>query len=113
MPASIADLRAKAAEFASRYPRDPRVRITYGEVLMRNRDAAGAERELRASLAEESVWVQLFPRQLSHQARTLLAWVLVDSGRVDEAKATAQPVCSAATTGDFRAALDQKKLCGN
>jgi hypothetical protein len=42
---------------------------------------------------------------------TVLALVVLNSGRKDEAKAIAKPACAPGTSAQLRTLLDQQKLC--
>ena len=101
----------QSAELVERYPRDPRGHLIRARVLLETQDVAGAERELRAGLAEEELWRTLFRPDLAVALRTTLALVLAQD-RMDEAKAVARPVCEAVQSGPSRDALDKLKLCG-
>jgi rhomboid protease GluP len=110
IPQSDELARARSAELVEHYPRDPRGRMIRAGVLLAAKDAAGAERELRAGLAEEELWRTLFQPDLAMALRTTLALVLAQD-RVDEAKAVARPVCEAVQSGQWRNTLDNLKLC--
>jgi len=112
LPKSDADARAQSADLVARYPRDPRARLFHAATLLQAKDNAGAERELRIGLAEEHLWQKMFNPDLFIRMHTMLAMLLFDSQRLDEAKAVAQPACAATTTGSMRAILDGAKLCG-
>jgi rhomboid protease GluP len=109
VPATDADAKAKSADLAARYPRDPRAHFFRAVALLEAGDQPGAERALRLGLAEEALWRPFFNAELPLRLRTMLALVVSDSRR-DEAKTIAQPVCNGSTT--LRAALDHAKLCG-
>jgi hypothetical protein len=110
VPQSDAAARAQSADLAARYPRDPRARLMHAHTLLAARDTAGAERELRAGLAEEETWRSLFKPELAAALRATLAFVLAKD-RIDEAKAVARPVCESVTSGPSRDMLDKLKLC--
>jgi len=110
LPQTDAAAKAQSAELVERYPRDPRGHLIRARVLLVAQDEAGAERELRAGLAEEKVWRTLFKPDLAAALRTTLALVLAKD-RVDEARTVARPVCDTVSSGPLRDALDQMKLC--
>ncbi|HKA72276.1 MAG TPA: rhomboid family intramembrane serine protease [Xanthobacteraceae bacterium] len=112
LPKSDVDARAQSADLVARYPRDPRARLFRAAALLETNDKMGAERELRAGLAEEQLWRSMFNPDLSIRLHTMLATLLADTQRPDEARAIAQPVCAATTSGAMRALLDRAKLCG-
>jgi rhomboid protease GluP len=109
VPTSDADAKAKSANLVARYPRDPRSHFFRAVALLDQGDSPGAERALRAGLAEEALWRPIFNPELPLRLRTMLA-MLVSDGRRDEAKIIAQPVCAAAAT-TLRTALDEAGLC--
>jgi membrane associated rhomboid family serine protease len=110
LPQTDAAAKAQSADLVARYPRDPRGHLIRARVLLVTHDVAGAERELRAGLAEEDVWRTLFKPDLAIALRTTLALVLAED-RMDEARAVARPVCEAVQSGPSREALDKMKLC--
>jgi membrane associated rhomboid family serine protease len=102
----------QSADLIVRYPRDPRVQFIYAMTLLTNNDRAGAEKALRAALAEEAVWRRaLTGSDVSERLHGVLALVLQDRGRRDEAIETAKPACMASTLRELRNRLDQAKLC--
>jgi rhomboid protease GluP len=78
---------------AARYPHDPRPRLFRGISMLEARDSAGAERELRAALADAETLKDLLTPQLEALVRTNLAIALSDAGKKAEAKQLAAPVC--------------------
>jgi membrane associated rhomboid family serine protease len=112
IPQSDEVAKAQSAELVARYPRDPRARMIRAGVLLEKKDAAGAERELRAGLAEEELWRTLFMPELALAMRTSLALVLAKD-RMDEARTVARPVCEALQSGPTRETLDKLKLCAS
>lgn len=114
IPASDEAARKQSADLVARYPRDPRTQFMHAITLLRSGDAAGAEKALRAAIAEEDLWRRaLTGGEISERIHVVLALVLVDRGQKDEAKAIARPACGAATPAQLRAALDQQKLCAD
>lgn len=111
-PQTDDDARARSAALVERYPRDPRVRLLHGVTLATAGDRAGAERELRAGLAEQPTWRTIFTGDLPARLQTVLAVVVAeDKARAGEALAIARPACEAVTTGHLRGVLDDNKLC--
>jgi rhomboid protease GluP len=105
-------VRQQSADLVARYPRDPRIQFLHAITLLRAKDTAGAEKALRAALAEENVWRRaLTGGDLPERIHALLALVMHDSGRRDEAKEIARPACRSGIPAEIRAALDQPKLC--
>jgi rhomboid protease GluP len=112
IPASDEAARTQAADLIARYPRDPRLHFLHALALIRAKDAAGAEKALRTGLAEETVWRRaLTGGDLPERMHTVLALVVLDSGRKDEAREIAKPACVDGTAAQLRALLDQQKLC--
>jgi rhomboid protease GluP len=111
IPQTENEMRAQSAKLVAQYPRDPRLHLLHAQVLVRAGDFANAERELRAGLAEESIWRDMMPSELSATLRALLALALLDADRLDEAKDTVRPVCGLLKTGPFRPIIEEQKLC--
>jgi rhomboid protease GluP len=103
---------AQAADLVARYPRDPRLHFLHALALRSAKDSTGVEKALRAGLAEEAIWRHVFVGgDLAERMHTLLALVLVDTGRREEAKEIARPACGPGTGAQLRALLDRQKLC--
>jgi rhomboid protease GluP len=113
LPKSNAEASAKAAELLAKYPRDPRSHLYQAGALIDRKDLAGAERELRAGLAEEEILRTKFKPEFEGRIRGLLALVLSDGNRHEEAKIAAQPACgiTAASFASMRALLLKAQLC--
>lgn len=111
MPRSEAEAQSRAPEMAQRYPHDPRPRMALARRLLDARDLQGAERELRAGLAEEEMLRHFFRPELTHQFKALLALTLADSGRRDEARDVARSVCIGLAPEPIRRMLAAAKLC--
>jgi rhomboid protease GluP len=104
--------RRQSADLVARYPRDPRAQLMHAVTLMRAKDTAGAEQALRAGLAEEAVWRRaLVSGDIAERLHAMLALVLTESGRTDEAREIAKPACTTASPAGIRAALAKQKLC--
>jgi rhomboid protease GluP len=108
---TFAELKVRSADLVARFPRDPRARLFRASALLDARDAAGAERELRAGLSEEEILKTQFAPELESRLRTMLALVLLDEGRSAEARTIARPICAASASGPLREALDKARLC--
>jgi hypothetical protein len=113
MPSSDEARLAGSADLVRRYPRDPRVRLLQARVHLNNSNFSRAERELRAGLAEEELWIAVFGTDLSDRQRSLLALILAETFRPSEAADIARPVCDRLKTGSLRRTLDDEKLCGH
>jgi hypothetical protein len=107
-PRDAADAQARSAELVRKYPHDPRARLDRAAALLLAMDVAGAERELRAGLAEEKVLARLNPA-VSSLLRATLAKALMVQSRQDEAIATARPLCESET--QFRTEVAKVGLC--
>ncbi len=95
-----------------RWPRDPRVRFVRAASRLSADNAAGAEDDLRAALAEERVLRANFrDRRLEIEARTLLAQLLSQRGQDGEARATVAPVCHAGPRGTVPVGIAILGLC--
>jgi rhomboid protease GluP len=94
VPKTAADIQARAEVLAARYPDDPRSHMYLSRVLADARDYAGEERELRLALVDAQAHSGIFEPRLELSIRGLLAGLLVDQGRLDEAKNVAGPTCS-------------------
>jgi rhomboid protease GluP len=112
LPKSDAEVLAKAADLLARYPRDPRARLYQAEALAAKRDFRGAERELRAALAEKEILGRFKP-ELQVVLQGMVALTLNDQYRIAEAKDAAQPVCALKTQdiAHIRNQLVQARLC--
>lgn len=110
LPQTDPDAKARSADLVARYPRDPRARFFRAIALLDSNDNAGAERELRAGLAEEALWRPFFNPQLPLRMRTMLA-LLVNDRQPGEAKTIAKPVCTAAQAEQMKDLLDRQRLC--
>jgi rhomboid protease GluP len=74
LPKTEAAMRAEIADLVSRYPRDPRLRLAWAQVLRERKDLVGAERELKAALDDETL--ALFEPKLAALVRDTLAGVV-------------------------------------
>jgi rhomboid protease GluP len=93
LPRTDADMKKQVESLAGRYPHDPRPRLFRGITMLDAGDSAGAERELRAGLADAEIFKDLLPPRVETLVRTNLAIALNDTQKKAEAKAIAAPVC--------------------
>jgi rhomboid protease GluP len=114
LPHGQAEMEARAAGLSVRYPRDPRGHFYRALGDLKIQDAAAAEGELRAALAQRDVLDNDMPPNLRYAIAGTLAATLHDEGRNDEARTLASPVCATVDPGlaKLRAALVKGKLCG-
>jgi rhomboid protease GluP len=113
LPKSNAEAKAKSADLAARYPRDPRARLWQAITLIDRKDPAGAERELRAGLAEERILKTRLKPELEARMSGMLALILLERNQDAEAKAAAQPACgmTAPSFTGMREMLLKAHLC--
>jgi rhomboid protease GluP len=113
LPRTDGQMEAQAESLAVRYPRDPRLRLFRGAALLDAGDLAGAERELRAGLADAEMLRDLLPPLVEALLRTNLAIILNEDQQKADAKAIAGPVCrlDAAENRPNRTRLKRIGLC--
>jgi rhomboid protease GluP len=109
-PTSAAAFNAQLATLSASYPRDPRVHLAAAGKLLDAQDFAGAAREARLGLAEETTWRSFFDERMGWNLRAILALATVKTDR-QQAKQIARPVCEANKDGQYRAFLNSAKLC--
>jgi rhomboid protease GluP len=80
-------------ETLEKYPNDPRSHLYEGARLFTNHDLAGAEREFRIVLAAPAIMKEILPPFFNSLAQAMLASVLSDEHRPDEARQAAGIVC--------------------
>jgi hypothetical protein len=102
---------ANISELASRYPDDPRVQVAEAVALLKKRNWPGAEAKLRKALATAST--DSAGQPIVDLTRTLLAAVIEQEGRRNEAKAMAADLCRTndQLIADTRRILEKAKLC--
>ena len=110
-PKNGAEWRKHAVELAAKYPRDPRPRYFVAVDLIDAKDMRGAERELRAGLAEVDLWRKVINPEFAMHMQAALAITIADD-RLPEAREVAKPICGWAS-GSTRAWLDENKLCSD
>jgi rhomboid protease GluP len=93
LPRTDAEWKAQVESLATRYPHDPRLRLFRGAAMLEAGDFPGAERELRAGLADAETFKDLLPPRVEMLLRTNLAIALNDNRQKAEAKSVAEPVC--------------------
>ena len=116
LPRSRAEEHRHARDLLERFPHDPRAHMMEAQRLLEESgDFPGAERELRAALAEKATLARFRPA-LAQRAQAMLALVLAAQERLDEARAAAAPACAAPATADptgLVARLRQRGLCAD
>lgn len=93
LPLTDEEIMAKAGDLVARYPRDPRAHLYQAISLFEHKDLVGAERELRAGMAEREILANRFNDEMDARIRGMLALILNNQGNHDEAKLIAKPVC--------------------
>jgi rhomboid protease GluP len=111
-PRTDADWKTNADRLTARFPHDPRVRLNNGIVRLEAGDSDGAERELRAGLADAVAMRRILRPQVEAFLRTNLASAILRT-RPAEARAVAEPVCRMDTPEmrTLRSSLKRKGLC--
>jgi len=116
LPKTQAEGQRRSAELVARFPDDPRSHYYRALALESGRDHGGAERELRIALSEAEERAFFLGPTLPWVMRAILAAVLVEDGRTDDAKAVAQPLCTAppdrSPPPKLRQVLTERHLCG-
>jgi rhomboid protease GluP len=110
LPRTDAEWKAQVESLATRYPHDPRPRLFRGVSMLETGDFAGAERELRAGLADAVAVKDLLP-QAETLMRTNLAIALSSGKQPAEARTVAGPVC-ALDTAENRSMRTRLKRIG-
>jgi rhomboid protease GluP len=93
LPRTDAEMKSQVESLAARYPRDPRPRLLRGLAMLDAGDSAGAERELRAGLADAEIVKNLLPPRVEALLRANLAMALYGNSQKAEARTIAEPVC--------------------
>lgn len=111
LPKKDSDIHEDSAEwYVTKYPADPRSHYYRAIFLLRKPDLAAAERELRLALDQHAVMDQLLSPSFKHSVQGLLALVLSDEHRTDEARQSAASACSDSSV-PFSAKLKASGLC--
>ncbi|HEY6925293.1 MAG TPA: rhomboid family intramembrane serine protease [Steroidobacteraceae bacterium] len=112
LPKTTAEATQRGKDLVAHFPDDPRSHWLRAIGLLKTDHSAAAEGELRVALAKwDAARWQLQP-QLELRMRVLLADVLAQEQRLDEAKAIAAPACKSAQDTDVRSDLTRFGLCG-
>lgn len=106
----------RSTDLVARFPDDPRSHYYRALALESGRDHGGAERELRIALAEAEERAFFLGPTLPWTMRAILAAVLFEDGRTEDAKAVAAPLCLApddrSPPEQLRHVLTERRLCG-
>lgn len=76
LPTSNAEAKSRSLEIVTQYPRDPRARLFRAIDLLEAEDLVGAEREIRAALAEEEILKNHLSPELESDLREILQYIL-------------------------------------
>lgn len=115
LPRTAEQYREWAAPLVERYPEDPRSHLYLGSALAAADDYPGAERELRLALRKAESHSAVFGSEQALISRGMLARLLAQQGRQDEANAVARPTCKAVENEvlkKFVVLLVAEHLCG-
>ena len=100
--------------WGAKHPRDPRVHLYRAFKLSEAGDNAAAEKELRDALTEREIFARAFPSgHVERNVRGALADMLVEDGKVEEAKKEAAPICreDPAESAEVGASMRKMGLC--
>jgi len=95
LPKTLPEMQARSAALSAAYPRDPRSHLFRATALAAGNDPPAAERELRLALSGAQDLRFVFDARLENITRAMLAVVLAEEGKQQDAKAVIAPVCSA------------------
>jgi rhomboid protease GluP len=111
LPKTRDEMVVQASSLLSSYPRDPRAHAFSAMARVRANDAAGAEADLRAALAEKRILQTAFTPELEVSLRSMLARILLEQKRVDAARRELQPVCDAGPNHTVPESVRELRLC--
>ncbi len=112
LPKSDDEINKRSAELVEKYPRDPRSHYFRGIALWNERKMKDAEKAFRLALADEDLWRPLLVPDFTVRLHVLLAVLLAEDGRKDDAKTAAKRACELASAGNpMRQFLDKHSLC--
>jgi rhomboid protease GluP len=112
VPRTQDDIRRRAADLLARYPQDPRAHVYMGVTMLAQQDYAGAEHQLSIGLQQAQRLSSILGPQLVDAIRSTLATVLLDDGKMQEAKDMARSLCQRAPGNAASDAL-RRKLTDN
>ncbi|HEY1707988.1 MAG TPA: rhomboid family intramembrane serine protease [Rhizomicrobium sp.] len=99
LPADAAQADRKSSDYVRKFPDDPRAHFFRAVFFIRGHDMTSAQEQLRTALDERQVLSQL-PQSFTATLQVLLAATLAEQGRLDDARSTAAPACTAAADDD-------------
>jgi rhomboid protease GluP len=110
IPKTKEDMDRHGRDLAARYPRDPRAHVYAGVAHETAHDLAGAESEFRTSLQQADGFRGVLGPQFDVSVRAMLAVILLEEGRKQQAIEAARTVCQAPTSNQLPAALKKYLL---
>jgi len=110
MPATLKAGAKRSAELLARYPKDPRSHLLQAFALVEANRFLDAEAELRKAMTLTSS--DAGGRLIRNQAQAILAVVLLEQGRRNEAKTLAAGACRTKDQPALRRMLEKSSLCG-
>lgn len=112
LPSTDEEIPKLAGDLMARYPRDPRAHLFQAAVLLDTGDAAGAEREVHAALAEKEILELYFKGEpLLEMLHEVWAQALLAQDRKPEALEVVRPFCHAGEGGAVPPGLQRLGLC--
>jgi rhomboid protease GluP len=112
MPKSNAEVFTKSAELIKEYPRDPRALLYEAISYDKNNQPDKSEQDLRKALREKDVLNINFRPNFTLHLEAVLALILQEEGKNDQAMQMAKPLCSDADGDPIRDVLSKENLCG-
>jgi rhomboid protease GluP len=92
-PENFDDRVSRASALVSQYPHDPRARLARAVALVRARDLAGAEAQMKAGLGEEEILRALMEPAFKTHMQSYLALIQHDEHHLDDARQSARAGC--------------------
>jgi rhomboid protease GluP len=109
LPQNEADYAKRAKDFVRDYPDDPRAHYIRAVAVMQA-DPVTAEHELRTALSKRRA-LTVFSHDFEVTLAATLGEVLIQEGRVDEARLAAKPYCHDGPNGGVPKDMAELKLC--
>jgi len=113
-PASYDDGVNRSSELVEKYPDDPRAHLFRALALIKVNDPVTAAEHLRIALSQKRILDDM-PPQFTAMLQILLATVMLDEGRQEDARNTAAPACETAAEdgglSDIMSQLKDRGVC--
>jgi rhomboid protease GluP len=110
MPPTLKTSAKRSADLVARYPKDPRSHLIRAYWFIETNRFAESETELRTAMALAPS--DAVGRPVRTQAEAMLAVILLEQGRRNEAMTLASGACRANDQQALKRILDKMKLCG-